>query len=48
MKKLWDVLTAYQLCRCKHSSMLFRVVALSETKKVYYLRIAGYNINFII
>jgi len=28
--------------------MLFRVVSLSETNKVYILLIAGYNINFII
>jgi len=28
--------------------MLFRVVSLSKTKKVYMLHAAGYDINFII
>jgi len=45
-KKLWDMLAAYLLCRCKHLSMLFRVVSLFKTKKVYILHIAGCNITF--
>jgi len=47
MKKLRDVLAALLLCRCKHLSMLFRVLSLSKTKKVYILHIAGYKISFI-
>jgi len=47
-KKVRDVLVAYLLCRYKHLSVLFRVVSLSKTKKVYIMHIAGYNINFII
>jgi len=48
--KLRDVLAGYLLCRCKHFSMLFRVVSLSKTKKVglYIMHITGYNIHFII
>jgi len=44
-----DVMAAYLLYKCKHLCMLkCRVVSPSLTKKVYILRIAGYNINFII
>jgi len=47
-EKFRHMLAAYLLCRCKHLSMLFHAVSLSETEKVYILHIAGYNIYFII
>jgi len=44
-----DMLAADIHYKCKHLCMLkFRVVSPSLTKKVYILRIAGYNMNFII
>jgi len=47
--KVRDVMAAYLLYKCKHLCMLkFRVVSPPLTKKVYILRIAGYNSYYII